>query len=238
MNVRRRRSVVGLITLLIATVVLLSQQMTAPLTLPVEPVEAGTEQTALSALEELAVKGRAPRTDYSRAQFGDGWQTVDGCDMRNTILARDLVETAIGDDCVVLSGTLPDPYTGSTIEFARGPITSAKVQIDHVVALSDAWQKGAAQWSAQKRVVFANDPLELLAVDGPANQNKSSSDAASWLPPNKSFRCQYVSRQIAVKLVYGLWVTLAEKSAIARVLASCPDQRLPAGLSVSYTGIS
>ena len=102
-----------------------------------------------------------------------------------------------------------------------GEDTSALVQIDHVVALSDAWQKGAAGWTAVKRIEFANDPRNLQAVSGAVNQQKSDGDAATWLPPNKSYRCTYVSRQIEVKKSYGLWVTPAERDAMSRVLASC-----------------
>jgi len=174
------------------------------------------------------VKGRAPKTGYGRALFGQAWADVDrnGCDTRNDILRRDLtgVEPASGNGCRVLSGTLHDPYTGRAIAFVRGQNTSSQVQIDHVVALSDAWQKGAQQWSTPRRTAYANDPLNLLAVDGPSNQRKSDGDAATWLPPNKSFRCPYAARQIAVKAKYGLWVTSAERDALSRVLASCPGR--------------
>lgn len=182
---------------------------------------------AAEMLDELAVKGRATKTGYARTQFGDGWANVNGCDMRNTILARDLKNVVVDDQCKVMSGTLNDPYTGETIEFKRGVNTSDDVQIDHVVALSDAWQKGAQQLSFEQRRQLANDPLELLAVDGPANMQKSDGDAATWLPSNKPFRCQYVARQIAVKKKYSLWVTIAEKDAMKHVLAACPGQPLP-----------
>ena len=129
----------------------------------------------------------------------------------------------------MLRGTLHDPYTGKVIAFVRGSGTSSKVQIDHVVALGDAWQKGAQQLSADTRLHLANDPLNLLAVDGPTNQRKGDGDAATWLPPNKAYRCQYVARQVAVKARYHLWVTSAERDAIARVLAGCPSRRLPTG---------
>ena len=128
---------------------------------------------------------------------------------------------------MVETGVLKDPYTGKTINFKRGVSTSLKVQIDHVVPVSDAWQKGAQRLTSQLRYNFYNDPLNLLAVDGPTNSSKSDSDAASWLPPNKSYRCAYVSRQIAVKLKYKLWVTSAEKGAMARVLTACPSFLLP-----------
>ena len=91
----------------------------------------------------------------------------------------------------------------------------------------DAWQKGAAQWPAGKRLAFANDPLNLLAVDAGTNRSKGDGDAATWLPPNKSYRCAYVARQVAVKAKYGLWVTAAERDAMVRVLSTCPGMRLP-----------
>lgn len=184
---------------------------------------------ALAALETLVVKGRAPKTGYARAQFGDGWQDMGNCDVRNHILARDLENETFRSptDCTVMGGTLNDPYTGKSITFTRGEKSSADVQIDHVVALSDAWQKGAQQLTFETRVTFANDPLNLLAVDGPANNTKGDSDAATWLPPSKDYRCKYVARQIAVKQKYTIWVTAAEKEAIRRVLNNCPDQVLP-----------
>ena len=184
-------------------------------------------EVAMTALDRIDVKGRAPKTGYDRAQFGDGWANTKGCDTRNIILRRDLTNAILNEKCQVISGVLSDPYTGKNIQFMRGADTSDDIQIDHVVALSDAWQKGAQQLSKERRVELANDPLELLAVDGPANQQKGGSDAATWLPPNKAFRCQYVSRQIAVKLKYSLWQTLAEKQAMIRVLSSCPGQKLP-----------
>lgn len=183
--------------------------------------------TAIAVLEELAVKGRAPKTNYSREQFGNGWANEGGCDTRNIILHRDLDTVIVDDKCHVMSGELNDPYTGRVIQFQRGSGTSDDVQIDHVVALSDAWQKGAQQLSYEQRVALANDPLELLAADGPANQQKGAGDAATWLPENKTFRCQYIARQIAVKKKYNLWVTQAEKDAMVRVLDTCPGQPLP-----------
>jgi hypothetical protein len=178
-------------------------------------------QTARKSLATLAVKGRAPKTGYSRAQFGDGWASAGGCNTRDDILRRDLKDITAPDGCKVISGTLNDPYTGKTIQFTRGESTSSAVQIDHVVALSNAWQTGAFQLPYETRLQLANDPLELLAVDGPANENKSDADAATWLPPNKSFRCQYAARQISVKQKYRLWVTQAEHDALNRILSSC-----------------
>lgn len=178
-------------------------------------------QAVLAELDTLAVKGRAPKTGYTRAQFGDGWRKIGQCDTRNIILARDLVDARVDENCKVLSGRLNDPYTAKSIHFRRGIDTSDDVQIDHVVALSDAWQKGAQLLSGQERESFANDPLNLLAVDGSANQQKSDGDAATWLPPNKAFRCQYVTRQVKVKVKYELWVTVAEKESIRRIAMRC-----------------
>jgi Protein of unknown function (DUF1524) len=190
--------------------------------------------SALAELATLAVNGRAPMTGYSRDQFGPAWTDDDddtfghnGCDTRNDILRRDLTSTTIkpnSNGCVVLSGTLADPYTGKTIDFTRGEDTSTAVEIDHVVALGDAWQMGAQQLSVRQRQNLANDPLNLLAVDGPTNLSKGDSDAASWLPPNKAERCPYVARQIAVKAKYGLAVTSAERDEITRILGGCPGQ--------------
>ena len=192
--------------------------------------------SALAALATLAVKGRSPKTGYDRALFGQAWADVDrnGCDTRNDVLRRDLTAYVLKpgtNGCLVLSGTLHDPYTGKSIAFVRGQSTSSAVQIDHVVPLSDAWQKGAQQWSTQRRTAFANDLLNLLGVDGLSNQRKSDGDAATWLPPNKAYRCPYAARQIAVKAKYGLWVTSTERDALSRILAACPSQTLPSANS-------
>ena len=190
------------------------------------PGEASNESSDVPAsLESLAIKGRAPKTGYERSQFGKGWISNNGCDTRNLILARDLTATVVDDTCRVISGKLNDPYTGKQITFLRGATTSDDIQIDHIVALSDAWQKGAQQLSYETRVSFANDPLNLLAVDGPTNMQKSDGDAATWLPSNKGFRCQYVQRQIDVKQKYSLWVTTAERDAMARILGTCADAK-------------
>ena len=196
-----------------------------------QPVSAATGTKATVLLSKLPVKGRAPKTGYARQLFSDGWGDIGECDTRNYILKRDLksITWRSSPRCTVATGVLNDPYTAKKIYFVRGVSTSSAVQIDHVVAVSDAWQKGAQVISYAKRYAFYNDPLNLLAVDGPANQQKSDSDAASWLPPNKKFRCSYVSRQIAVKYKYKLWVTSAERDAMSSVLKTCPNQLVPKG---------
>ncbi len=176
---------------------------------------------SLTKLDSLAVKGRAPKVGYDRELFGGGWAVSGGCTTRNLILRRDLRQVVVDENCKVRAGILNDPYTGEQVKFQYGAETSQAVQIDHVVAVSDAWQKGAQAWDDAKRIEFYNDPLNLLAVEGQANQAKSDGDAATWLPPNKAFRCEYVSRQIEVKSKYDLWVTEAEKQAMSRELNKC-----------------
>ena len=196
--------------------------------------QAKARPLARSSLSTLKVKGRAPKTGYAREKFSSGWANISTCssggavDARNYILIRDLSKKTFrsGPGCVVASGVLRDSYTGKTIRFVKGIVTSMAVQIDHIVAVSDAWQKGAQKLSPSKRFAFYNDPDNLVAVDGPTNQSKGDSDAASWLPPQKAMRCAYVSQQILVKAKYQLWVTKAEHDAMARVLDGCPGIRL------------
>ncbi|MBR3233061.1 HNH endonuclease [Candidatus Saccharibacteria bacterium] len=182
---------------------------------------------AVNVLEKLEVKGRAPKTGYDREQFYKSWPSIDGCNLRQRIIKRDLGDTAVvssEDNCTVISGEYDEPYTGSRLVFYQKSDFTKGVQIDHVVALSDAWQKGAQNLSADERYNLATDPLNLLAVDSKTNQGKSDGDAATWLPPNKKFRCAYVARQISVKYKYHLWVTEAEKNAIKNVLKNCPEE--------------
>ena len=178
---------------------------------------------AVEILAKLEVKGRAPKTGYNREQFYDGWPTVDGCSLRQRIIKREFGDSAVLDGCDVVAGEYVEPYTGEFRRFTTREEIS-KLQIDHVVALSDAWQKGAQYMTKEVREKIATDPLNLLAVDGAANQQKSDGDAATWLPHNKRFRCQYVARQVSVKYKYGLWVTEAEKNAIQRILENCPNE--------------
>lgn len=181
-------------------------------------------QKSLAALKKLPVKGKAPATGYDRTgKFGRAWIDTDfnGCRTREDILARDLVNITRDGKCKITSGTLVDAYTGKRIDFVRGQTTSQKVQIDHIVSLHNAWITGAQQISQEERIELANDPLNLIAVDGATNSAKGSKDAATWLPPNKSYRCTYVGLQIRVKEKYSLWVTKPEREAMERVLAKC-----------------
>lgn len=201
------------------------------LAIPLEPALAANT-SATAALETLIVKGRAPKTGYERDALFGKWADPDrnGCDARNEVLARDLKNEVLDTDrCTVLTGDFTDPYSGTALTFVRGQGTSNLVPIDHVVAVSDAWQKGAFRWDATKRVNFYNDPLNLQATLLKLNSQKGDGDAATWLPPLKSYRCTYVARQIAVKAKYAIWVTKAEKAAMSSILAKCPGQLLPKG---------
>ena len=198
----------------------------------ISPSQADSVASGLSIIEAQVTKGRAAKTGYTRAQFGPTWADVDrnGCDTRNDILKRDLTGEVFKEktrNCVVQSGTLIDPYSGETINFTRGNTSSMEVQIDHVVALSNAWQTGAFKLTIKERTALANDPMNLLAVKGRLNSQKNDGDAATWLPPLKSYRCDYVARQIAVKIKYKLWFTAPEKEAMVRILKSCPEKALP-----------
>ncbi|TWS18913.1 DUF1524 domain-containing protein [Tsukamurella asaccharolytica] len=218
-------------------VVLVAVALVAPPAASAEPPSAPIGASAAeAALTTLAVKGRAPKTGYARSQFGQAWSddvTVEygrnGCDTRNDILRRDLVNVQLKagtNGCKVLAGSLRDPFTGSTVDLAD-------VQIDHTVPLSDAWQKGAQQWTAEKRRDFANDPRNLRAVDGRANRQKGDGDAATWLPSNKAYRCDYAQQIVEVKRLYGLWVTQAEANALGRLLGDCGATPAPTAAPVA-----
>ena len=184
-----------------------------------------TAGTALAMLDELEVKGRSPKTGYAAELFK--WRSDadhNGCDTRNDVLRRDLRDITLKsgtNGCVVIKGTLADRYKGETYAFERSP---ANIDIDHIVARSNAWQTGASKFDEDTLKEFGNDPLNLLAVSSSLNRQKGDGDAATWLPPSKSYRCEYVARQIAVKHKYDLWVVKPEKAAMERVLGSCEDE--------------
>lgn len=197
---------------------------------PPTPAPAGNRyDIARQQLKTLQVHGWDRTSDFQRSQFGEAWSDDvnvefghNGCNTRDDILRRDLRNLVVRPfTCFAQSGTLIDPYTGAAIEFVRGPRSSDTIEIDHVVALADAWYKGARAWDPQRRLDFANDPRNLLAVSPKANFDKAYRDASGWLPPNESFRCDFIARQIEVKAAYGLWLSAKEKHALADVLAHC-----------------
>ncbi len=226
---RRRRAQLAVLALVVILVLVAAVAVTyrvgerrASARYPVTAIALAQARKALTGLPRTS--SPAP-DDYDREAFGPSWADVDhnGCDTRNDILARDLTDvrySAGTHDCVVIAGLLQDPYTGQTLTFQRGK-HSAEVQIDHVVALANAWRSGAAAWDAAERRLFANDPENLLAVDGSANQQKSAADAASWLPENTGYRCIYAIRQVTVKDKYRLTVTSPELAALSQALDRC-----------------
>jgi hypothetical protein len=241
---RTRRLSPGALVLIALAVVLITVVLprlqpdvidTEPRPSATAPVEAQTASpgvgagTALAVLATLPVHGKTPLTGYDRVgDFGEAWLDVDrnGCDTRDDVLFRDLtVERRTA--CKVLQGTLRDPYTRKVIAFQRGVTTSDRVQIDHVVALANAWRTGAQRLSQVQRQRLANDPINLFAFDGPTNQAKGDADASAWLPPSTAFRCTYVAHQVGVKAAYRLWVTAAERTAMAAVLRTCPSMAVP-----------
>lgn len=184
-----------------------------------------SSKTALATLDQLPIKGRAPKTGYSRSHFYKSWPDVDGCSLRHRILKREFGDSAkLDEKCHVIAGEFVEPYTGKFMKFSSKTQIARAIQIDHVVALSDTWQKGAQNFTPERRFQLATDPLNLIAADGPANMQKGDGDAATWLPKNKKFRCQYVARQISVKFKYQLWVTQAEHDAMVRILQICPKE--------------
>ncbi len=181
--------------------------------------------TAAIVLDTLEVRRASDFVGYNRSNFGEPWSDIDGngCDQRNDILARDLMQTERNRHCAVLSGSFIDPYTGQELAFTRGAHSSQDVPIDHVVALAHAWVSGAMSLTEEERTHLANDPLNLQATGQTPNTNKSSKDASRWLP-QAGYRCEYVARQVSVKAAYDLWVTPQEKEAMGQVLKTCPEQ--------------
>lgn len=177
----------------------------------------------LSDLDNLTVNDTpTPPEKYNRVeQFGPAWKDVDhnGCDTRNDILARDLTVQEMRNACVITAGQLADPYSGERIDFRKKD--ASKVQIDHIVALENAWQSGAYKLTQEDREALANDPDNLVAVNGHDNMAKGSKSADQWMPPNTAYACAYASKQVQIKTRYALTVTTTEKQALADALATC-----------------
>ncbi|CAN5424503.1 HNH endonuclease family protein [soil metagenome] len=181
----------------------------------------------------MVLPNRIRSGDYRRAAFGEAWTDDNtapgghnGCDTRNDILDRDLIEKSYTDisRCpeAVATGTLHDPYTNAVVAFMRGNQVGASVQIDHLVPLAYAWDQGARNWTDEMRIRFANDPANLLAVDGPTNQDKGDSEPAQWMPPNTAFHCQYAVQFAEVLRGYALAVDEASASVLREAAATCP----------------
>jgi hypothetical protein len=185
----------------------------------------------LAGIAEVPVRIRS--YDYRREAFGDTWTDDNpapgghnGCDTRNDILDRDLVDKTYVSikRCpnAVATGTLHDPYTNATVPFVRGAQVGAAVQIDHLVPLAYAWDMGARNWTDEIRTRFANDPANLLAVDGEVNQDKGDGEPAVWMPPNRAFWCQYAVQFVAVLRGYGLPVDVPSATVLRDAAGTCP----------------
>lgn len=207
----------------------LSDMLGAETTAPGQDAAAGAgtiDPAAVAAQLEQIPVAEETDADYDReADYGEGWDTLpNGCDVRNTVLARDMAETELDTDgCTVLAGTLHDAYSGATIDFTRGsaPGESDAVQLDHLIPLSEAHDSGAAEWPQQQREAFAQDMTNLIAVDGPTNNAKGAKDAGQWLPPNDAYLCSYIAGQVQVKAEYGLSMDAAEAQRITEILDHC-----------------
>ena len=204
--------------------------LASPSVISTQEPSAGDTQAILAA-QALVERGRSASTNYSRDAFGSAWKDVDrnGCDTRNDILSRDFTTASYKggtNDCKVVGGTWTDPYSNESYTFTEQP---SEAQIDHVVALSNAWQMGADLWTDEMRTEFANDPLNLIVTVASLNRQKSDSNAASWLPPYKPGRCDFIARQVAVKAKWQLFVTSSEKNAMLGILSKpeCFETLLP-----------
>ena len=196
---------------------------------PVPTVIPGTDILAGIPLVPLRIRGY----DYRRAAYGEAWDDDNdapgghnGCDTRNDILNRDLVDTTYVaiKRCpdAVATGTLHDPYTNATVAFVRGNQIGASVQIDHIVPLALAWDMGARNWTDAMRRRFANDPANLLAVAGQANQDKGDQEPATWMPPNAAFWCQYAVQFADVLRGYNLSIDAASADRLRAAATTCP----------------
>ena len=198
----------------------------------ITPTRIGTPTEAARLLVDLPVEPRArPRTPYSRSAFGQSWVDTDGngCNQRDDVLLRDAVPGTVrlarqgGCDHDVIAGDWVDPYTGKALSFddLKDPAQAQGIQIDHVVPLSEAWSSGADSWRFDRRLAFANDLSELLAVDGPTNARKSDGDPAAWRPPKRG-QCTYAIRWIEIKHGWDLAVDVSEVRALEQMLGYCP----------------
>lgn len=168
--------------------------------------------TPFQSLEDcLGAGGRLPRSyaleqkgslnrlnEYRREHFGSGWADIDG-DCQNSrheaLIAQSTGQVTFNDQrkCMIKTGRWISMYSGMVIHDATA------IDIDHVVPLKWAWDHGANNWTKERRVEFANDPANLLAVEASLNRQKGAKGPDEWQPPTN--QCQYLSRfrRIAVK---------------------------------------
>lgn len=219
------------LTVVVAIQVTLATQRSARFTAQAQPPSVVAGVDLLAGVPEVPVRVRG--NDYRRAAFGESWDDDNsapgghnGCDTRNDILNRDLVDKTFVAikrcPTAVATGTLHDPYTNAVVSFVRGNQTGASVQIDHIVPLALAWDLGARDWPDDLRLRFANDPANLLAVAGKPNQDKSDQEPAHWMPPNRAFWCQYAVQFVEVLRGYALAVDTASAVVLREAAGTCP----------------
>lgn len=231
------RTHLGWLIVAVCLAVIVAVQVSASSQGPSQVIAQADVPTVAPGTDVLAgiaeIPGRVRLHDYRRTAFGESWTDDNpapgghnGCDTRNDILDRDLVDKTFVSisrcPAAVATGTLRDPYTSRTVPFVRGNQIGAAVQIDHIVPLALAWDLGARTWTDQLRLRFANDPANLLAVDGPTNQDKGDKEPVLWMPPNTAFHCQYAMQYLAVLRGYGLPVDAPSAPVLRSAAATCP----------------
>lgn len=181
-------------------------------------------------LRQLPTVDDTPADAYDRDAYGEAWADVDhnGCNQRDDVLMRDVVEGTVtvgsqdGCDHDVLAGAWRDPYTGKLLRFddLKDLVQAQSITIDHLVPLAEAHRSGADTWDSERRMLFANDLANLLAVDGGANSSKGDQDPANWEPPAVVW-CDYALVWVQVKSEWDLGVDSVERAVLQRRLSSC-----------------
>jgi len=197
---------------------------TSATTKPASSTQASDWPLALAVLDVMIV---APEysSGYQRELFPH-WSVSNGCSTRDRVLIEESTSFAQVDPfgCRVVAGDWLSAFDGRIWD------DPAEIQIDHLVALKEAWESGAWAWTESQRRYFANDrddPRPLNAITGSVNQSKSDLDPADWLPPLESARCGYIADWIAVKARWQLSIDGRERDAMARYLkTNCSDQRI------------
>lgn len=222
----RPRAVAGLVALL-SLIVPSCALVPAP---PADPPAVST-----AALRVVAHLPEVPGFERSCQRgrgcvFGEAWSDDtdakfgrNGCDQRSDVLRTQLTEVLVKPGtrgCVVQSGVLDDPYSGARVYYRRGD-PARSVEVDHVVPLAGAWDRGAATWPLQRRRDFAGDPRNLVVTTAAANRTKGDKPPARWSPDTAAGRCLYARRYVAASVTYDLAVTRADVRALDRMLRLC-----------------
>jgi len=194
------------------------------LTACIGPPATSSPTAARQQLNDLIVTTSGSMSGYSRDRFPH-WRPegTGSCNVRDAVLRRDAQEVRVENSCNVVGGTWYSVYDGLVLN------DPARVDIDHMVPLANAWRSGASGWDDTRRGDFANDLTrpELIAVSATSNRAKGDQDPAQWRPKNREYWCEYASSWIAVKHYWRLTVTSAEKSALSEMLGTCQSSSAP-----------